>query len=488
VLALNGRHFALDDFESDEIIAIVEIDRSAMDNPASSALLILGRYHAAIMEGEPLVTTDTGDYRGDASFTFLNYKCGCVSADTVVKTDYGLMWASDDDVWLMNVGTLPVRVGTKIRPCLQQSPYDKMYLWYAAFFGGAYRLAVFKDGAGPTDESPLSEQWWLDMRWGPPPDAAEARWFGPQHYEGMYGEEYGVRGMCVQARYGQKPNLLCVSGDSISGWSVCDLEAETAVDDFGLPLTADAQVTFEILTKEYEFGLPRVETLFMGVELDAWVSEGALIKIDVIADGGRDSDTTQATMDATGWLIGVDPLPAQMRKEYQLVQLPPSASENILGKTLQLRIYDVEAYVIPAEGAGIAFRNNDLDGLDTFYAYTPGAYTADGFSSALEALVVGGTDTATLGIFTGALIPQTRIDHTDAPECEWRFQTAGTFTAAQLRQSRILGALLGYGTGADLAAATGRFDSTETPAEARSARIEIAGIVLTVYPFGRTTP
>ena len=87
-------------------------------------------------------------------------------------------------MWLFPQGQgIPFRVGSYIRAVLKETPAAQRYLWHAAYHDGFYRLAVISPGQGPNDNSPCGEQWWLDLRDGPPRPHEEARWYGPMIYK-----------------------------------------------------------------------------------------------------------------------------------------------------------------------------------------------------------------------------------------------------------------------------------------------------------------
>jgi hypothetical protein len=182
-LALDGRRVQIGTNLEDRVTALVPVMLSAAGDPSKTGLFVLKEYFASLVTGEPNQTTDSGDVAGSISIADIQFKCGCVGMQTVAYTPYGVIWAGPDDVWLFEGGNVPRRLGTKIRSILQQSPPNLRYRWHAAYFNGFYRLAVFSEGQGPSDDSPCGEQWWLDMRHGPPQDSDSAAWFGPMTYK-----------------------------------------------------------------------------------------------------------------------------------------------------------------------------------------------------------------------------------------------------------------------------------------------------------------
>lgn len=189
VLAANGRNFRLGGTPG-RITAIREAMLTSTGSPTETVLLAFKERSMYIIQGEPGQSTDTtpgsgpNTILGDLVVQRVNTDAGCSSPETIVQTPYGLLWAGPDDVWMLREGQTPQRVGTKIRPALEHTPADKRYLWHAAYFNGFYRLSIFSEGQGPSDDSPCGEQWWLDLRDGldgPP------RWWGPMVYKSVPG-------------------------------------------------------------------------------------------------------------------------------------------------------------------------------------------------------------------------------------------------------------------------------------------------------------
>lgn len=193
-LAANGRNFRLGGTFG-RCTALREVMLTSTGTPTETMLLAFKERAMYLIQGEPGQTTDTAPGPSNPPTTILgnltvqrvNTDAGCASQETITQTPYGIFWAGPDDVWFMAQGQSPIRVGSKIRPILEASPASVRYLWHAVYFNGFYRLSVFTEGQGPDDDSPLGEQWWLDLRDGAPQDAASARWWGPQIYKAVPG-------------------------------------------------------------------------------------------------------------------------------------------------------------------------------------------------------------------------------------------------------------------------------------------------------------
>lgn len=202
LLAL-GRAFRVGKAGEGPITAIAELSATAAGTEASTMVAVWKNNKMFLITGEPLETDGVGDPLGDLDIIKVNTDAGCVSQRSVCSTPYGLIWAGFDDVWMMAHGGQPQRVGTKIRPALLATPPGLHHLWHAAYHDGHYRLALFSDGLGPSDLDSCDEQWWLDLRAVPQqgiPNAADARWMGPQCYVQSSSSYKGTSNMRVSGK------------------------------------------------------------------------------------------------------------------------------------------------------------------------------------------------------------------------------------------------------------------------------------------------
>ena len=221
-LSGDQRNIQIGEADGDRIVALVPVMLTAIGSPVQSGLFVLKEHSAYLISGQPNETTDPGDVFAGLDIANVYMKCGCASPNTVVKTPYGTLWAGPDDVWLFEGGSVPRRVGSKIAEVLKNPPANLRYRWHAAYHDGFYRLAVFSEGQGPTDDSPCGEQWWLDLRGGAPKEASEASWYGPQVYvlpvgEATYSSQLsvfasapanaGTYSMCLDQRAGKEQRL-----------------------------------------------------------------------------------------------------------------------------------------------------------------------------------------------------------------------------------------------------------------------------------------
>ena len=183
----NSLSFPLAEFNGAPITGLASISTEAAGSPAQAATYVWTRKNVYQLLGEPAETDEFAlpgiAPTGSLQVNKINVDAGCVSHATVVTTPYGAFWAGENDVWFMRTGSIPVAVGTKIRPALKDSPPGLMWKWHAVYEDGFYKLAIFAAGQGPTEFSPCNAQWWLDCREGAPQGFQDARWFGPMVFK-----------------------------------------------------------------------------------------------------------------------------------------------------------------------------------------------------------------------------------------------------------------------------------------------------------------
>lgn len=169
---------------AEDIIGFKEISLQQSGAMNQSALLILKEKSVWLATGEPLESSDLGDPRGDFSIIKQPISDGCASNETVCETPWGVIWAGHEDVWFMpNGGGAPTPIGRFISKEFRHTPQELRYLWHASFHEGYYRLAIMSPGQNVSDPVAMENQFWLDLRYGPPQDWTQARWFGPQMYQ-----------------------------------------------------------------------------------------------------------------------------------------------------------------------------------------------------------------------------------------------------------------------------------------------------------------
>jgi len=169
---------------TEDIVGVKELSLQQSGAMNQSALLILKDRSIWIATGEPLVSTDVGDPIGTLNVIRQPLADGCASFETVCETPWGVIWAGHDDVYFApNGGGAPVPIGRYIASEFKHTPFDLKHLWHASFHEGFYRLAIMAAGQNQSDPVAMENQWWLDLRYGPPQDWTKARWFGPQMYQ-----------------------------------------------------------------------------------------------------------------------------------------------------------------------------------------------------------------------------------------------------------------------------------------------------------------
>lgn len=182
VLTDNGRHLELAAIQGEDITCAREVSLQATGSPIQTALLIHTNRHSMLCTGEPSQTTDTGfatpsGYINDFVANKVNYECGCVGPQAICDTPYGTCWASDDDVWMLQ-GNAPMRIGSVIRPVLQNTPPAFRKFWSMAYANGTVFLAICTQ-ASSSDLDLRIQHWRLDLRQG----LEKAVWYGPMDYE-----------------------------------------------------------------------------------------------------------------------------------------------------------------------------------------------------------------------------------------------------------------------------------------------------------------
>lgn len=169
--------------EQEFITAAAELSTSADGSPVQSVAAVWTKSRCYMLLGEPLETIDPAIVDADANIlgslqiNRLNIECGCISQSTVTRTPYGTFWVGMDDVWFMPYGSLPIRVGTNIRPAIKAVPPALGYRICAEYSNGFYKIAL--PGPECDGASPLSEIWSLDLNEGVPQTAEQAAWWGP---------------------------------------------------------------------------------------------------------------------------------------------------------------------------------------------------------------------------------------------------------------------------------------------------------------------
>lgn len=206
-----------------ELTAALVVSTSNQENLANEAILVFKRDKAFLALGEPGQTSDVDDPDGSLTVTELSVRAGCVGSQACCTSPYGAWWVGPDEVWFMPYGNLPMRMGTKISPRLKAQASSDGWKTQCVYANGRLVITLSSGGSGST--SAMDEQWWLDLRRGPPESWKDARWFGPQvhapagpteagvHFLGAVDGEH-LAALAVDMRGTQVLSLVSLDGDS----------------------------------------------------------------------------------------------------------------------------------------------------------------------------------------------------------------------------------------------------------------------------------
>lgn len=362
--AIDGDRIPVNPDDGDRIVGGIEILQTGA-SVATNSYLVLKEYSAYLLSGEPLESDGGGTDSIEINRMPIN--CGCSSPDTIVTTPYGILWTGPDDVWFFPEGQLPYRLGTKIRPILQQTPTNVRYRWHAAYHNGFYKLAVHSAGAGPGDDDRCGEQWWLDLRAGPPPPGPDAWrqaiWWGPQIFNFAQGAPvvgaYGTRCMAVDTNPGSDRQLYGAESTGDATGYVMSFDSTSSHDSYdgGSVLQHDfSQIEAELVTKdmvEIMSGERLVADAIMekgldGIELDAVPSAAGVMAWKWILNQGKTigAEQTVEVSPQSGLLLGTGVLnTVTLTDEFSAVPLDPSPN-RVVGRGIQLQIYSKAGYYI----------------------------------------------------------------------------------------------------------------------------------------------
>lgn len=166
-----------------EITGVHEVLAAGEGSPASAIALVMTREKSYYLSGDLPESDDAFDPSapfGTLAVNKLSSNAGCLSHHTICDTPHGTIWCGPTDVWFLPLGSMvPIPIGRRLKPLLKAQPEEVYYRIHATYANGFYRLALFSDGQGPDDTTPLGEQWWLDLRGNPPADWKTAMWHGP---------------------------------------------------------------------------------------------------------------------------------------------------------------------------------------------------------------------------------------------------------------------------------------------------------------------
>ncbi|MFT3866842.1 MAG: hypothetical protein QM729_21475 [Solirubrobacterales bacterium] len=231
--------------ELENITAIAELSTSADGSPVQSVCSVWTETHQYLLLGDPLQSAEyeavaaAGSILGSLQINRLNIESGCISQASVCRTPYGAFWVGRDDVWFMPDGSLPIRVGTKIRDIIRNQPGGLKWKIHAEYYDNQLRISMFSAGAGPSLYSGCDVQYWLDLSEGPPQNAESARWFGPQAILTTHPAGTGTWAVARDTRAAQDGALyylqpwgnLLGSGSTVWQLSLCTMDKYRGYDN-----------------------------------------------------------------------------------------------------------------------------------------------------------------------------------------------------------------------------------------------------------------
>jgi hypothetical protein len=492
-----GRWFRIGSKTGGAIMSCVPVMLTEVGTPGEGGLLVLKENSCHLVTGELNQTTDTTSSIGTTRVNDMNVKAGCVSEKTVVRTPHGVIWCGPDDVWVFSEGQTPRPIGTKIRERLKAQPADFRWKLHAVHFDGYYRLALFKEGSSGGWLTAPEEQWWLDLREGAPPNAAAARWYGPQEYLLPTAHDTvptpGTHCMAVDERSGvaaQLYTLVNVSTAVGACLTMVDLEGQTGLDqcmraaDFPLWHQIGNAPTTELWSKDYDFDDFFIDKVYTGTELAVRTSALTEFTVDAVITGGDFEAQASNALISGGFDLDVDTLDQTLLAEtFDHALIYPDETTRPLGKSIQLRISDNVGYVINADNDRIVFDMYGGTTLGLTAILTRGLY-AD-----LEALLDELVDQMQTVAAAAGLT--TAFEHWNTAQGAQQYTrireaNGGTFRFRVDTDSEtaILAAMIGYDVSAAMAYNNPQLATTEVH-WAPGNDFELGGVRLRVNPIPR---
>lgn len=354
--------------ETSPLTAIADMALSAAGSPNSSVIAAWTRNSMYMIQGEPLDSSagPGEDYFGSLRITKMNIQAGCISQATVTRTPYGTFWVGADDVWWMPFGALPVRIGTKIRNVIKAIPPGLAYRICADYSNGYYRIALWAEGTGPDNDTPLNQMWWLDLNTVIPQNSDQAQWYGPHNLvnnDGLpaEGSTVNTSGIWAMAR-NQDGDL-----QFLQPWMVSNQEEFRT---YGMSL-AELQdgVGRDITAPFYPVSVPWTPTTAIS-EGDMYVPPGSSNGSVWICTTAGTTGATEPNWESSGSATRTDGTvtwtakhwggtPQELHSSY--VQ-PAYMTANTIAMTLQSKEYSLEGE--DGEGAG---KEKLMDGAEITY-------------------------------------------------------------------------------------------------------------------------
>lgn len=495
VLAANGRSFRIGARSGDRIVALVEIDQATVGSPSQSALLILREHSAFLISGEPNQSTDTDDIFGNMTVAQINIQTGCASAETVVRTPYGIIWAGHEDVWLMDLGATPRPIGQNIRPALERTPATDRDKWHAVYFDGIYRLAIHGEGQGalPTTSGnyfSVLDQWWLDLRKGPPQSAPLAQWWGPQQYldsatsgGNTDGSFHAPSIMAVDNRPGHTPRLLGFYPDDDATGDVLVLDRPGVVEGPYGETSDEDDVFVKSRLRTRTFTVDGMaEMTYQGVEVRMRSTLPVNLQAEGVLNEGQRIDTASRTFLPVGFQTDVDNLDVNMPSAFVTETIWAAGAK--VGDDLHVVIEDKFGYAVGPTNKKFYVWVNGVGQVQA--TLTEGNYL---YKALYIAEVIAALErVAPAPVWANSDIvasPHYKVRITTTNVNWYPIVAAdGALTFDQLAESRRVWGALGFDTTANPAAGF-THDGVEGMQGTRVSPLEIGGIVVRVDAFGR---
>jgi hypothetical protein len=367
VLASSGRAFTVGG-PGERIVAIIEVTQGQGADPNQSVALVLTSKKAFLIQGELNQTTDTGTPTANLDIIQFPRVNGCISAESVVRTPFGVIWASEDNVWAFDGASPPYAIGTKIQPALKKG--FKKHLNHAVYHDGAYKLAVVGERGG---EYLCQEQWWLDIRKGLPESYETAQWWGPMRYKpavqaGAENTTEGTYMMAVDQDTGELLGLhqamadgqtLVVSFEATQSWDVAEYQlASSPKVALDRTMFKGSQVETKLIPKTYVAD-GMVDFKPKHAEIRVRVGGPTKLQLGFDMDDGTSTDSSSKTLNPTGLIAGTGSLDTDvLTDKFTAVSVFPTKALN--GKDLKLTLTD-----LPSNGDSYTVDSSN----DTGYVY-----------------------------------------------------------------------------------------------------------------------
>ncbi len=347
----------------EQIVAMAEVSIYGGSDAVEPYMIVWKQRSTWLVQGEPPTSTSIGTLR----ISCINAHEGMSQKETLAKSPFGYIWASESNVWmLLNGSASPTPIGLPIAPRLSKESPSARFAWHAVFSQGFYKLTIpgSTNGGdtGLADTLPPTEQWWCDLRAWLDKDADGVQtnqfsWWGPMDVPAQAsfverfqdGRERELQGF-VRYRSASPSILHIVEANQRGALSV---DAHTNLDD-----THGAKQ--EIIFKEYDFGDPLLKKIVTATEVNAYVdypesyillgsrvpvADGVVVKM--LGDGGfKNKVSVRFDLlfdDQSDFMLDTDELDSDMWSgltlNFHTIACYPPDGERFVARTFQPVIY-----------------------------------------------------------------------------------------------------------------------------------------------------